>query len=76
MKFETDTCRALGGPICRAAPGRPEAWPPTASLLTLIPANCARAIVRRAWKRQSDPRMFRFAPHAGRKTVIVDDSCR
>ena len=55
----SDTYTALAGPIGRAAPGRQDAWPPTAALLTLISASCARAIVLRAWKRHSDPRTFR-----------------
>jgi hypothetical protein len=50
------------------SPGRPDAWPPTAALLTLISASCARSIVRRTWKRQSDPR----TPHLG----CARKSCR
>ena len=56
MKFECDTRSTQPSPVGSAVPGRPDAWPPAAALLTLISANCARSIVRRAWKRQSDPR--------------------
>ena len=43
----------LTAPIYVPLPGRAADWPPAAMLHALISESCARAIVRRVWRRRA-----------------------
>lgn len=63
MALEPSLWPTLARSIDVASPGRTIAWPPTATLLTLISESCARAIVSRVWMR---PRQYQTAGASGK----------